>query len=128
MSRPTAVVMNMFYTGLGIARSLGENGVPVIGLSAQPGIYGNYTRHARVIFAPDSRTQPQALATFLVELGKGLEQRAVIFPTRDDDVMFLDCYRKLLEPYFAITVPSTSVLSICLDKWETYRSACEAGV
>ena len=26
--RPTAVVMNMFYTGLGIARSLGERGSP----------------------------------------------------------------------------------------------------
>jgi predicted ATP-grasp superfamily ATP-dependent carboligase len=120
--------MNMFYTGLGIARSLGENGVPVIGLSAQPGIYGNYTRYARVVFAPDSRTEPQALAAFLVELGKSFGERAVIFPTRDDDVMFLDRYRKLLEPYFTITAPETSVLAICLDKWETYRSACAAGV
>src|SRR5215471_13750708 len=98
LRQPTAVVMNMFYTGLGIARSLGENGVPVIGLSAQRGIYGNYTRYAKVLFAPDSRTQPQALAEFLVELGKSFEQRAVIFPTRDDDVMFLDRYRQLLEP------------------------------
>jgi len=34
---PVAVVMNMFYTGLGIARSLGEQGIPVIGLTAQVG-------------------------------------------------------------------------------------------
>ena len=33
--------MNMFYTGLGIARSLGEHGVSVIGLSAHRRIYGN---------------------------------------------------------------------------------------
>ena len=33
--KPPAVVLNMFYTGLGIARSLGEQGIPVIGLSAE---------------------------------------------------------------------------------------------
>ena len=32
--RPTAIVMNMFYTGLGIARSLGAQGIPIVGLSA----------------------------------------------------------------------------------------------
>ena len=31
---PIAVVMNLFYTGLGVARSLGEKGVRVIGLTA----------------------------------------------------------------------------------------------
>ena len=53
----TAIVMNMFYTGLGIARSLGERGIPVIGLTAEHGIYGNFTRYARKVFCPNSRTQ-----------------------------------------------------------------------
>jgi hypothetical protein len=43
---PPAIVMNMFYTGLGIARSLGERGVPVVGLTARRGAYGNWTRYA----------------------------------------------------------------------------------
>ena len=30
-----AIVMNMFYTGLGIARSLGERGISVIGITAE---------------------------------------------------------------------------------------------
>ena len=59
--RPTAVVLNMFYSGLGIARSLGEHGIPVIGLTAQRGIYGNFTRYAKVVHAPDSRKEPEAL-------------------------------------------------------------------
>ena len=31
----TAIVMNVYYTGLGIARSLGQRGIPVLGLSAE---------------------------------------------------------------------------------------------
>ena len=56
--RPPAVVMNMFYTGLGIARSLGEHKIPVIGLTSQRGIYGNFTRYAKTVFCPDSRREP----------------------------------------------------------------------
>jgi predicted ATP-grasp superfamily ATP-dependent carboligase len=126
--RPTAVVMNMFYTGLGIARSLGEMGVPVIGLSAHPGVYGEYTRYARIAACPDSRNEPEALLGFLREMGRGMGHRAVIFPTRDDDASFLDRYRGELSPYFELVVPEASVLQASLDKWETYLWAQQAEV
>jgi D-aspartate ligase len=125
---PTAVVMNMFYTGLGIARSLGERGVPVIGLSSQRRIYGNFTRYARVLRAPDSRNRPEALLPWLLDLGKRLKSRAVIFPTRDDDAIFLDRFRKELQEHYILTVPESSVLYACLDKWQTYQWAKSVGV
>ena len=59
MTRP-AIVMNMFYTGLGIARSLAEQGISVIGLTAHRGAYGNFTRYAKVLSWPDTRQQPEA--------------------------------------------------------------------
>jgi len=124
----TAVVMNMFYTGLGIARSLGEQGIPVIGLSAHPGVYGEFTRYARTIACPDSRNEPEALFPFLQRMGEELRHRAVIFPTRDDDVLFLDRYREQLSPYFELLIPESSVLQACLDKWQTYQWALRAGV
>lgn len=120
--------MNMFYTGLGIARSLGEQGIPVIGLSAQRGIYGNFTRYARIAFCPDSRNEPEALLAFLLEMGRGMGHRAVIFPTRDYDAIFLDRYRSELSPYFALVVPETAALHASLDKWETYLWARRAEV
>ena len=64
MRQPTAVVMNLFYTGLGIARSLGERGIPVVGLTSQHRIYGNFTRYASVRFCPDSRSEPGSLLPF----------------------------------------------------------------
>ena len=98
---PHAVVMNLYYTGLGIARSLGKAGVPVMGLTSQRGAYGNFTRYAKTVICPDSREEPEALLEFLTGMGRELGGRSVIFPTRDDDLMFLDQFRSELEPYFS---------------------------
>ena len=125
--QPPAVVMNMFYTGLGIARSLGEQGIPVIGLTAQR-VYGNYTRYAKTVSCPDSKKEPEALLAFLLRQAERTGQRGVIFPTRDDDVVFLDRFRNELAPHYSLVVPPSSTIAICLDKWQTYQCAIEAGV
>src|SRR4051794_6728413 len=91
-----AIVMNVYYTGLGIARSLGQRGIPVLGLSAERGVYGNLTRYAKIMLSPDSRTEPEALLSYLLRMGSTFPERPVIFPTRDDDVLFLDRYRTQL--------------------------------
>jgi predicted ATP-grasp superfamily ATP-dependent carboligase len=111
--------MNMFHTGLGIARSLGERGIPVIGLSSRRGVYGNSSRYAKTLICPDSRSEPEALAVFLAGLGRTLGRRAVLFPTRDDDLVFMDRFRRELERYFSIVVADSEPLSACLDKWQT---------
>src|SRR6476660_5367458 len=41
---PPVIIMNMFYSGLAIARDLAGTGVRVIGLSSDPKAYGNFTR------------------------------------------------------------------------------------
>lgn len=125
---PPALVMNTFYTGLGIARSLGERGVPVIALSNRRSLYGNFTRFAETRICPDSRSEPERLLEFLLMLGRKLETRGVIFPTRDDDLVFLDRFRSELEPFFNLVIAGRPALHACLDKWETYEYACRAGV
>lgn len=126
--QPPAIVMNMFYTGLGIARSLGERGIPVVGLSAQRGLYGNFTRYADVRRSPDSRKQPAELFEFLMKLGQESAGPQIIFPTRDDDVVFLDSYRQQLSRHFVLAIPSHAVIKACLDKWETHQWAERAGI
>jgi D-aspartate ligase len=128
MKRPAAMVMNMYHTGLGIARSLGERGVRVIGLTARRGFYGNFTRYSRTVLCPDSRNEPEALLEFLLKMRKDLDGRPVIFPTRDDDLLFLDRYRRELEPGFILAVPESAVLKVCLNKWETHLLAQRAVV
>ena len=50
----------------------------------------------------------------LIKLGKSTGHRAVIFPTRDDDVVFLDRFRAELEPHFILTIPASAAVSACL--------------
>ena len=125
---PPALVMNTFYTGLGIARSLGERGVPVIALSNRRGGYGNFTHFARCVVCPDSRNEPKALLEFMLALGRKLPRRGVIFPTRDDDLVFLNRFRAGLDPYFSLVIAEAPALRACLDKWETSLWAERAGV
>jgi D-aspartate ligase len=127
-SPATAIVMNLFYTGLGIARSLGERGVPVIGLSAHRGNYGNFTRYAKTIRCADSQKDPETLRAELIALGQRLGRRSVLFPTRDHDLVFLDRFRHELEPYFSMVLPPHAALDRCLNKWDTYVAATQAAV
>jgi predicted ATP-grasp superfamily ATP-dependent carboligase len=119
--------MNVFYTGLGIARCLGEKGIPVIGLTSARGIYGNFTRYAKMMTCPDSREQPEALLAYLLQKREELAG-GIIFPTRDDDLVFLDRFRDKLGRHFKLILPNSAVLNACLNKWETYRWARDAGV
>jgi len=127
-SPPAAIVVNMFYTGLGIARSLGEQGIRVIGLSAHREAYGNFTRYAEVRSCPDSREQPEALLEYLLQLGEELPEGGVIFPTRDHDLRFLSRFREQLRQSYALVMPDRNALETSLNKWETYRAAQSAGV
>lgn len=118
----------MFYTGLEIARSLGGRGIPVLGLTAQRGVYGNATRFAKTQFVPDSKLEPEALLTSLLAIGRSLPCRGILFPTRDHDLVFLDRFRAQLEPYFSLVMPGSGPLETCLNKWETFVSARNAGI
>jgi D-aspartate ligase len=126
--RPTAVVMNLFYTGLGIARSLGERGVRVIGLTAHRDAPGNCSRYLRAHRCADSVASPELLLDQMVALGRQIGHRSVLFPTRDGDLVFLDRFRGQLEPYFRMVIPTHEALDVCLDKWKTVRAAAHAGV
>ncbi|HEY7406227.1 MAG TPA: glycosyltransferase [Candidatus Angelobacter sp.] len=125
-SAPPVIIMNMFYSGLAIARDLAGTGVRVIGLSSDPKAYGNFTRFCEVRRAPDSQSEPEKLAAFLQQAAGEL-QGAVIFPTRDADVVFLDRYREELKDY-RISIPPRSALIQALDKGTLVQCAQAAGV
>jgi len=125
--QPAVVILNMYYSGLGIARDLAGRGLLVVGLSAKREAYGNFTRCCEVRTAPDSGAQPEQLRAYLLEARNELEG-AVVFPTRDLDVLFLDRYRLDLEPYYRLALPPTEVLERVLDKYALAQVAQGAGV
>jgi len=121
------IILNLFYTGVGIARDLAGSGLRVVGLSAHPNIYGNFTRFCEVRQAPNSQEKPEALQEFLLE-ATGELRGAVIFPTRDLDVLFLDRHRDKLEPHYRLAIPPRECLMQVLDKHALVNVARKAGV
>jgi D-aspartate ligase len=124
---PPVIVLNLFHSGLGIARQLAGRGVRVVGLSADPRIYGNFTRFCKTRVAPNSQEEPRQLLRFLLDAAPELHG-AVIFPTRDADLLFLDKFRQELETFYTLAIPLPHVLFHIMDKAALARTAAEAGI
>lgn len=124
---PPVLILNLFYTGLGIARDLASHGMRLVGLSAHPHIYGNFSRYCEVLSAPNSQEEPERLLEFLLSHSSEFKG-AVIFPTRDADVLFLDQFREKLELFYRVAVPPREVLQRVINKGVLVKAAISAEV
>ena len=124
---PPVLILNLFYTGLGIARALASHGMRLIGLSAHRQIYGNFTRFCEALRSPNSQEEPEQLVEFLLKYAAKFKG-AVIFPTRDADVLFLDRFREELQPTYRLAIPPRQVLRNVINKDLLVQAAIQAGV
>jgi D-aspartate ligase len=125
--RPPVIILNLFYSGLAIARDLAGKGVRVVGLSSQRGTYGNSTRFCQVRFCPNSQEQPEKFVNYLLQVATEL-RGAIVFPTRDADVVVLDRFREELQPFYRLAIPPAKVLQRVTDKYALVQAAEVAGV
>jgi len=125
---PAAVVLNMHYTGLALARALRSMGLRVIGLSSDPGLLGNVSNCIEFRSFPDSERSPQQCSGFLCDLARELGQRPLLLPTRDHDIHMIRANRQALEQTFLLPMPDDQVLGRILDKQALYALAQPLGV
>lgn len=125
---PPVFILNLSYTGLGIARSFVGSGIKIYGVGSKRWVFGNFSRHIDFYLSPDSLTEPEELCQFLVALAENQIQKPVIFPTRDHDIIFLDNFREKLEPFFIIALPIQDTLNTILNKWKLCEVANECNV
>src|SRR5215471_1848725 len=119
---PAVFVMNVYYSGLGIARSLYGCGVDVFGLSSEPDAPGMSSGFFKGIYeVPNGRDEPDALYRRLLELKAKHAGAPVIFPTRDFDVLFLHQYGQQLRPFYRL--PDDRGFSCFMDKFELATGA-----
>ncbi len=108
---------------LGIARSLGRRGIPVYGVDADPHAIGMPSRFITPRPFPSAATSDADRIQFLVELGKRLGQRAVLYPVSDDTVMLCSQHRDELQQYFTYVMPDHDTISSLLTKDGLHRMA-----
>jgi len=125
---PPAVVLNMHYTGLALARALKSIGLRVIGLSSDPALLGNVSNAIEFRPCPDSESAPEQCARFLGELALELAARPLLLPTRDHDVHMIRRHRQALQAEFIVPLADDDVLDRVLDKESLYAVADRLGV
>lgn len=127
-ARPPVFVMNLYYTGIGIARNLDGLGVDVFGLSSEsdaPGMRSRFFRHVYTV--PNSRDEPQALCERLTHIRQEHVLAPVIFPTRDADVLFLHNYADPLSRHYCLP-PSREAARLLMDKLRLAELAQERNI
>jgi len=123
---PCAVVIGLDHVnGIQTARILASRGVTVIGVARDPEHYCCRTRVCdRIVF---TNTTNDALIDSLEELAPTLEEKAVLFPCLDPQVLLVSRHRRRLEPWYHVVLPDPEVVEMLMDKTSFYRFAQQNG-
>ena len=123
-----ALVVGGDHPGLGVARSLGRRGIPVVVADDQYSVspFSRYvSRTIRVKDLLDERKTVDAL----LDIGHRLGLRDwVLFPTRDETVAAIARNRAELAPYFRVTTPEWQTAKWACNKKNTYELAGRLGI
>ncbi len=120
-----ALVIGGCFQALGIVRSLGRRGVPVVVIDDEFSVsrYSRYT--SRYLRVTDLRDE-QATVDTVLDIGRRLNLEGwVLYPTMEQTVAALSRYRPQLAEFFRVPTPEWDVVQWAWDKRNTYRLAGE---
>ncbi|MBM4399421.1 MAG: hypothetical protein FJ041_03715 [Candidatus Cloacimonetes bacterium] len=118
-----AIVIGMFETGLGVARTLGRAGIRVIGIDYKKDI-GFLSKFVEGIILPDPKIDGGTpFIIKLVEIGKSLSKKAVIFITSDSFLQVIAENINIVKDIFHINIPNLELLTKIENKYEQYKLA-----
>jgi predicted ATP-grasp superfamily ATP-dependent carboligase len=122
---PTAIVLAADATGLGAVWSLRRAGIPTIVMATRPDELALRSRFGRKVLAG---AQPDP-ATAVVRALDGLDVAdAVVVPTSDEHVRWLEASRAELEPRFRLCMPGPELTGLLLDKARETAAVAAAGL
>jgi D-aspartate ligase len=126
--RRVAIVLNMGPNGLGVARSLGHMGIPVVGMDFEPRPAGFQSKYVRPVRCPDPVIRPDELLDLLLSEGKELGEKGVLFACTDAFINFVSKNRSEISKWFELTIPPEDVIEGLIDKRTQYGWATRLGI
>jgi D-aspartate ligase len=126
----TPVVVLKFHHGsLGIARSLGRLGVPVIGVTADRRLPGLASRYVRAVHEWDvERAAPADTVSFLLDVGRQLGRRAILIPVSDAGAVLVAEQAAALRERFLFPDQRPALLRSLVSKREMHDQARALGI
>jgi predicted ATP-grasp superfamily ATP-dependent carboligase len=125
---PAVITPFDYHMGVDIARSLGRRGIPVFGIDPDRRQPGRTTRFSHFNICPDPRKSKDAYVDYLINFGRRLEKKAVLFAVRDDEVMIISEARSQLKDYYEIVMPDHATVAKLLTKDGLRQAAVECGI
>ena len=116
VEQPTAIVIGLSETGLGVARSLHRRGIRVIGLhSSGERPPAASSRHLEFVSGWETEV-PEAALEFLRKLLPGAGRGSVLLPTGDQNLLFVHRHRHQLADDFRFYVWDSPLLEQMASK------------
>ncbi len=105
------------HMGLDIARSLAKRKIPVYGIDSDPHTPGRYSKCCHFLLCPDPEVAAGAdYLQFLVDFGKKLGSKAVLYPLSDLHVLLCSRHRSVLQEYFEFVMPDQDTIESLTTK------------
>lgn len=123
-----AYVLGMDSNGLGIVRSLGREGIPVVAVDFRPSAPGLKSRYCRPLLTPNPAAEPEGVLKVLTEQSKTHREKALLYPTSDAYVLVVSRFRHALSRNFLFAMPSESLLESIVNKCKLYELAEQIGI
>ena len=108
--------------GLGIVRGLAENKIPCVVIDTDKDI-SFFSRHTCGLICPNPVTNESEFVKFLIELGKKLKTRGLIWPTNDSYLKLISKNIKFLGRWFVLPILPWDHLKVMLNKNLLYQFA-----
>jgi predicted ATP-grasp superfamily ATP-dependent carboligase len=118
----------MTYLGLSLVRALGREGVAVYALDPHPDALGMNSRYCTPVITPDIKGNEARYLDFLLDFGRKLATKAVLYPTGDPTVVLFSKARDELASGYHYVAPDHEMVLQLLTKDGLAAAAAAHGV
>lgn len=122
------IILGGYVNGLGLVRSLGQEGIPSIVIDCKENIASHSKYVCEHFICPHPAEETESFIDFMIEIGKQLPHKGILFCTNDIWLIPISKYQKELESYYHYPMSSWDVIEKCTDKSQLYELAAKAGV
>lgn len=114
-NKPIAIFAGLDINGMGVMRSLGRRGIPIIGLDPNPIQLGFFSRYGKKFACINPKNEEQYV-NFLLEMGRQMKIKGVLFQGLDAHTISILNHRDELEEYYHFPMARSEIVEILLNK------------
>lgn len=121
------IILDAFETALGVARSLGKEGIKSYCFDFKKDICF-YSRYAKGVLVPHPLEEEKKFIEFLIDFSKRFDYKPVLFITSDH---FLKCISKnfeLLSGYCLVNISDNEIIENITNKFLLYLKCKDTGI